>query len=67
MLAIDDAEENSAEFVRYLLYEKLSEQAADVAIQNYDDTLVAPVCAVGSLRTVDPSRLAKLGYMQMSL
>lgn len=39
VLATEDVEEDLSEFVRYLLYEKLSEQAADAVLQDYDDTL----------------------------
>jgi hypothetical protein len=36
VLATEDVEEDLSEFVRYLLYEKLSEQAADAVLQDYD-------------------------------
>lgn len=66
VLATDDVEKDLSEFVQYLLYEKLSEQAADAVIQDYDDTLEVLERVAGSLKTVDNPRLAKLGYKRIN-
>lgn len=64
MLATDDVEEDLSEFVQYLLFEKVSEQAANTVIEDYDETLEELEKVAGSLKLVDNQRLAKLGYRQ---
>ena len=66
VFATDDVEEDLSEFVRYLLYEKLNEQAADAVIRDYDDTLSVLERVAGSLKTVDNLRLAKFGYKRIN-
>ena len=39
VLATDDVEEDLSEFVQYLLFEKMSKQAADAVLEDYDETL----------------------------
>ena len=45
---------------------KISEQAADAVIQDYDDTLEVLERVAGSLKNVDNPRLAKLGYKRIN-
>ena len=66
VMATDDVEEDLSGFVRYLLYEKLSEQAADAVLQDYDDTLDVLERVAGSLKTVDNPQLAKFGYKRIN-
>lgn len=66
VLATDDVEEDLSEFVRYLLFEKMNEQAADAVITDYDDTLDQLEGVAGSLKIVDNPRLAVLGYRRIN-
>ena len=66
VLATDDVEEDLSEFVQYLLFEKMSKQAADAVLEDYDETLDELERVAGSLKTVDNPRLAKLGYRRIN-
>ena len=66
VLATDDVEEDLSEFVGYLLYEKMSEQAAAAVIADYDDTLVQLGKVAGSLKIVDNPHLAAFGYRRIN-
>ena len=66
VLATDAVEENLSEFVQYLLFEKMSEQAANALIEDYDETLDELEKVAGSLKLVDNQRLAKLGYRRIN-
>ena len=66
VFATDDVEEDLSEFVQYLLYEKMSEQAANAVIKDYDETLYELEKVAGSLKLVDNPRLAKLGYRRIN-
>ena len=62
VFATDDVEEDLSEFVQSLLFEKMSEQAAEAVLEDYDETLDELERVAGSLKLVDNPRLAKLGY-----
>ena len=66
VLATDDVEEDLSEFVQYLLFEKMSDQAADAVLKDYDETLDELERVAGSLKLVDNPRLAKLGYRRIN-
>ena len=66
VLATDDVEEDLSEFVQYLLFEKMSKQAADAVLEDYDETLDELERVAGSLKLVDNPRLAKLGYRRIN-
>lgn len=66
VLATDDVEEDLSEFVQYLLFEKMSKQAADAVLEDYDETLDELERVAGSLKPVDNPRLAKLGYRRIN-
>ena len=66
VLATDDVEEDLSEFVQYLLFEKMSEQAAEAVLEDYDETLDELERVAGSLKLVDNPRLAKLGYRRIN-
>ena len=66
VLATDDVEEDLSEFVRYLLYEKINKQAAEAVLADFDETLSHLENIAGSLKIVDNSRLAKLGYRRIN-
>lgn len=66
VLATDDVEEDLSEFVQYLLFDKMSEQAANAVLEDYDETLDELEIVAGSLKTVDNPRLAKLGYRRIN-
>lgn len=53
VLATDDVEEDLSEFVQYLLFEKMSKQAADAVLEDYDETLDELERVAGSLKLVD--------------
>lgn len=66
VLATDDVEERLSEFVQYLLFEKMSEQAADALLEDYEETLDELERVAGSLKLVENPRLAKLGYRRIN-
>ena len=66
VLATDDVEEDLSEFVQYLLFEKMSKQAADAVLEDYDETLDELERVAGSLKPVDNPQLAKLGYRRIN-
>ncbi len=66
VLATDDVEEDLSEFVQYLLFEKMSEQAANAVLEDYDETFDERKRTAGSLKLVDNPRLAKLGYRRIN-
>ena len=66
VLATDDVEEDLSDFVQYLLFEKMSEQAASAVLEDFDETLNELERVAGSLKPVDNPRLAGLGYRRIS-
>ena len=66
VLVADDVEEDLSEFVHYLLFEKMSEQAANAVLEDYDETLDELESVAGSLKLVDNPRLANLGYRRIN-
>ena len=66
VVATDDLEEDLSEFVQYLLFEKMSEQAANAVLEDYDDTLDELEKVAGSLKLVDNPRLARLSYRRIN-
>ena len=65
VFATDDVEEDLSEFVQYLLFEKMSEQAANAVLEDYDETLGELEKVAGSLKLVDNPGLASLGYRRI--
>lgn len=66
VFATDDVEEDLSEFVQYLLFEKMSEQAANAVIDDYDETLDELERVAGSLKLVNNPKLARLGYRRIN-
>ena len=66
VLATDDVEEDLSGFVQYLLFEKMSEQAANAVIEDFDETLDELEKVAGSSKSVDNPRLARLGYRRLN-
>lgn len=66
VLATYKVESELSEFVRYLIYEKMSRQAASAVVDDYEDTLKQLKRVAGSLKYIDNQRLAELGYRRIN-
>ena len=61
-----DAEENLERFVKYLILEKGSLQAAENVLNDYDATIESLKYVAGSLKLCDNPRLHQLGYRRIN-
>ncbi|MDO5154756.1 MAG: type II toxin-antitoxin system RelE/ParE family toxin [Eubacteriales bacterium] len=61
-----DAEEDLDRFIRYLIVEKESHQAASNVLNDYDATIESLKHVAGSLKLCDNPRLASLGYRRIN-
>ena len=61
----EDVEQDLERFVSYLLFEKMSEQAAKAVLDDYDETLDELGTVAGILKIVDNPILADLGYRKI--
>jgi plasmid stabilization system protein ParE len=66
VLVTKDAEEDLDCFIRYLITEKGSFQAAENVLNDYDATIESLKHVAGSLRLCDNQRLALLGYRRIN-
>ncbi len=60
-----DAEEDLNQYIRYLLFEKKSGQAAKNVLADFEATIQNLKSAAGSLKLCDNPRLKKLGYRRI--
>ena len=61
-----DAEADLDGFIRYLLFEKKSEQAASNVLNDFEITINNLSRIAGSLKLCDNPRLKELGYRRMN-
>ncbi len=61
-----DAEEDLDGFLRYLLLEKKSDQAASNVLNDFEATKIILSRVAGSLKLCDNPRLRELGYRRMN-
>lgn len=61
-----DAEEDLDRFIRYLVIEKESTQAAENVLNDYDATIKSLECVAGSLKLCDNPRLRQLEYRRIN-
>lgn len=61
-----DAEEDLDRFMKYLIVEKKSLQAAQNVLNDYDATIENLKLVAGSLKLCDNPRLQKLGYRRIN-
>ena len=61
-----DAEEDLDEFIRYLLFDKKSEQAASNLLNDFEVTKQNLSRVAGSLKLCDNPRLKELGYRRIN-
>ena len=61
-----DAEADLDGFIRYLLFEKKSDQAASNVLNDFETTMNSLSGVAGNLKLCDNSRLRELGYRRMN-
>lgn len=61
-----DAEADLDQFIKYLIVEKKSLQAAQNVLNDYDATIESLKYVAGSLKLCDNPRLRKLGYRRIN-
>ncbi|MBR5596066.1 MAG: type II toxin-antitoxin system RelE/ParE family toxin [Lachnospiraceae bacterium] len=61
-----DAEADLEQFIRYLLFEKKSEQAARNVLDDYDATIESLKIVAGSLKLCDNPKLRKYEYRRIN-
>ena len=66
IVIMEDAEEDLDKFVRYLLLEKKSEQAARNLLDDFESTIVSLSHIAGSLKECENPRLKELGYRRIN-
>lgn len=66
VLITADAEEDLNGFVKYLLFEKKSDQAAKNLLNDFDATVEKLKVVAGSLKLCDNPRLKALGYKRIN-
>ena len=62
----NDAEEDLERFIKYLIIEKKSIQAAENALNDYDATIENLKYVAGSLKLCDNPKLHQLGYRRIN-
>lgn len=62
----EDAEEDLGIFVRYLLFEKMNEQAASNLLDDFEATINSLSHVAGSLKVCDNPCLKELGYRRIN-
>lgn len=65
IVIMQDAEEDLDRFVRYLLLEKKSEQAARNLLDDFEETKVRLSCVAGSLKECENPYLKEIGYKRI--
>ena len=66
VLITSDAEADLEGFIRYLLYEKKSEQAASNVLNDFEATKQILTKVAGSLKLCDNPKLSVLGYRRIN-
>jgi len=66
VLITSDAEADLEGFIRYLLYEKKSEQAASNVLNDFEATKQILAKMAGSLKLCDNPKLSVLGYRRIN-
>lgn len=61
-----DAEEDLERFIKYLIFEKESMQAAENVLNDYDATIESLKHVAGSLKLCDNPRLRQLEYRRIN-
>ena len=61
-----DAEEDLESFIKYLIFEKESMQAAENVLNDYDATIESLKHVAGSLKLCDNQRLRQLEYRRIN-
>ena len=61
-----DAEEDMERFIKYLVFEKESMQAAENVLNDYDATIESLKHVAGSLKLCDNPRLRQLEYRRIN-
>lgn len=61
-----DAEEDLNQYIRYLLIEKKSEQAARNVLDDFEATIQSLKNVAGSLKLCDNPRLKEVGYRRIN-
>lgn len=61
-----DAEADLDGFIRYLLFEKKSDQAASNVLNDFEATMIGLSRVAGSLKLCDNPQLRELGYRRMN-
>ena len=62
----EDAEEDLERFIKYLVIEKESMQAAENVLNDYEATIESLKHVAGSLKLCDNPRLRQLGYHRIN-
>lgn len=66
VVVTSDAEEDLDRFIRYLLFEKRSEQAATNVLNDFEATIRSLSQVAGSLKLCDNPRLKTFGYRKIN-
>ena len=66
VVATKDAEEDLEGFIKYLVFEKESMQAAENVLNDYDATIESLKHVAGSLKLCDNPRLRQLEYRRIN-
>lgn len=61
-----DAEEDLNRYIKYLLFDKKSEQAARNVLNDFEATVASLKVVAGSLKLCDNPRLKQLGYRRIN-
>ena len=66
VVVTQDAEEDLERFIKYLVFEKESMQAAENVLNDYDATIESLKHVAGSLKLCDNPRLRQLEYRRIN-
>lgn len=66
IVVTSDAEEDLDRFIKYLLFEKKSEQAAKNVLDDFEAVIESLKHVAGSLKLCDNPRLKDLGYRRIN-
>lgn len=66
VVVTNDAETDLDQFIRYLIFEKKSIEAAQKVLDDYDATIETLKIVAGSLKYCDNPELRRLGYRRIN-
>ncbi len=66
VIVTEDAENELDQYIRYLLFDKVSEQAASNLLTDFEETVEVLSGVAGSLRYCDNPRLSEQGYKRIN-